>query len=200
MKTPDPDRPLVLEVLRGSREKREEAFRELYERHKDRVYNLCYRITGNGADALDASQATFCSAFRNVERFRFSSRFSSWLYRIAVNACLDLRRRAGTSCRSAPNGCTGRGELLEGIRDASSDSPVESMERAEAQERVRAAVSRLSPRLRTVVSLRYFEHLSYERISEVLRISLGTVKSRVFRAHEALSGDLGPFCDAGGLR
>ena len=72
----------------------EGCFRELYDGYKDRVYNICYRITGNGNDALDAAQETFGILFRKIEGFRFQSKFSSWVYRIAVNASIDLKRRA----------------------------------------------------------------------------------------------------------
>ncbi|MBK8180953.1 MAG: sigma-70 family RNA polymerase sigma factor [Planctomycetes bacterium] len=72
----------------------EGPFRDLYEQYKDRVYNVCFRISGNTADALDASQETFGILFRKLPDFRFQSKFSSWVYRIAVNASIDLRRRS----------------------------------------------------------------------------------------------------------
>src|SRR5262245_5079669 len=110
MRLPDSDRDLVLDVQKADREGRETLFRNLYDRHKDRVYTLCSRITGNGADALDAAQATFCVVFRTIDGFRFQSRFSSWLHRIAVNCSYDvLRARARGRIEQAPSLLSGGG-------------------------------------------------------------------------------------------
>src|SRR5687767_10093177 len=90
----DPDAELVLACQRTSVSSLEGEYRRLYDRYKDRVYNVCFRIAGNPSDALDASQETFGILFRRIREFRFESRFSSWVYRIAVNASIDVRRRA----------------------------------------------------------------------------------------------------------
>src|SRR4249920_1835867 len=95
MKT-DPDRDLVEACQATPASGLQGAFRQLYEQYKDRVYNVCYRITGNATDALDASQETFGIMFRKIAEFRFESKFSSWVYRIAVNASIDMKRRAST--------------------------------------------------------------------------------------------------------
>src|SRR5215510_8267134 len=90
----DPETDLVQACQRTEARGLEGDFRALYERYKDRVYNVCFRIAGNPSDALDASQETFGIVFRRIREFRFESRFSSWVYRIAVNASIDVRRRA----------------------------------------------------------------------------------------------------------
>ena len=82
----DPDRELVEACQDDPRMGFQGSFRKLYEQYKDRVYNVCYRITGNATDALDASQETFGIIFRKIGEFRFESKFSSWVYRVAVNA------------------------------------------------------------------------------------------------------------------
>ena len=92
----DPEAELVLACQRSETRPLEGEFRELYERFKDRVYNVCYRITGNTTDALDASQETFGIVFRRICEFRFQSRFSSWVYRIAVNQSWTNATRMGT--------------------------------------------------------------------------------------------------------
>src|SRR5690349_5727680 len=92
----DPDRELVEACQVGEPTGLDGAFRQLYEQYKDRVYNVCYRISGNPTDALDASQETFGILFRKIVEFRFESKFSSWVYRIAVNASIDLKRRTST--------------------------------------------------------------------------------------------------------
>ena len=86
----DPDAELVLACQRTSATSLEGAYRQLYDRYKDRVYNICFRITGNPSDALDASQETFGIVFRKLSEFRFESKFSSWVYRVAVNASMEI--------------------------------------------------------------------------------------------------------------
>lgn len=199
MRLPDPDRDLVLDVQKADREGRENLFRTLYDRHKDRVYTLCSRITGNGTDALDAAQATFCVVFRTIDGFRFQSRFSSWLHRIAVNCSYDvLRARARGKVEQTPPLFSGGG--LDSAADPGAVTPDAALAKEDLERIVHQAVARLTPRLRAVVALRYFEEHSYEEIAEILGTSMGTVKSRLFRAHEALSRRLGPTCGAGGLR
>ena len=85
----DPDAELVIVCQRTRATSLEGEYRKLYDRFKDRVYNVCFRITGNPSDALDASQEAFGIVFRRITEFRFESRFSSWVYRIAVNASID---------------------------------------------------------------------------------------------------------------
>ena len=193
----DPDAELVLACQQTETPALQGEFRQLYDRFKDRVYNVCYRITGNPTDALDASQETFGIVFRRIREFRFRSRFSSWVYRIAVNASIDLRRRSRTR----------RFTSLDAVQEAGSDPgryefhdskiemPSHTASRREFEEEVQRAIDRLSPKLRTIVVLRYLENLSYEEVSETLKISLGTVKSRLARAHDALDRELTPVLD-----
>lgn len=194
---PDPDAELVLACQAGSPLGLEGEYRQLYERYKDRVYNVCYRTTGNATDALDASQETFGIIFRRVREFRFQSRFSSWVYRIAVNASIDLKRRARTRRTASLEAIRddARAGVRLQIRDENAELPSASASRHELEEEVQQAINRLSPKLRQVVVLRYIENLSYEEVSEVLDISLGTVKSRLSRAHDALDRELTPVLD-----
>ncbi len=197
---PDPDHDLVLRCQAAGADERglDGPFGELYGRFKDRVYNVCYRITGSPTDALDASQETFGTIFRKVESFRFQSRFSSWVYRIAVNASIDLKRRS-RSRNLASLDAFGEGDDSDGSRfeisDESVPMPSAGASRRELEEEIQRAISRLSPKLRAVTVLRYTENLSYEQISETLAISLGTVKSRLARAHAGLDRELAPVLD-----
>lgn len=193
----DPDAELVVACQQSQTPSLHGECRQLYDRFKDRVYNVCYRITGNPTDALDASQETFGIIFRRVSEFRFQSRFSSWVYRIAVNASIDLRRRSRTR----------RFASLELVQEASSEAsryeiqdsdvemPSQTASRREFEIEVQRAIDRLSPKLRTIVVLRYLENLTYEEVSETLKVSLGTVKSRLARAHDALDRELTPVLD-----
>jgi RNA polymerase sigma-70 factor (ECF subfamily) len=195
---PDPDRDLILRCQETSPEGLEGAFRELYELYKDRVYNVCYRITGNSADALDAAQETFGILFRKIDGFRFESKFSSWVYRIAVNASIDLKRRASSrrvaSLEALEEGRRGEGSRLDLSVDEG-EGPVRRAGRQELELEVQQAILRLSPKMRAITVLRYLEDLSYEQIAETLQISIGTVKSRLARAHQALDRELTPLLD-----
>jgi len=193
----DPDSELVLLCQRAPATALEGDYRRLYERYKDRIYNVCYRITGNPSDALDASQETFGILFRRLIEFRFESRFSSWVYRIAVNASIDVRRRQRSrrlASIEALQESNDEGPKFE-LADPSIEMPAASATRHELEAEIQRAISRISPKFRTVIVLRYIENLSYEEIAETLRISLGTVKSRIARAHEALDKELTPVLD-----
>jgi RNA polymerase sigma-70 factor (ECF subfamily) len=199
----DPDRELVLRCQAAAPSGLEGCFRELYDAYKDRVYNVCYRITGNANDALDAAQDTFGILFRKVEGFRFQSKFSSWVYRIAVNASIDLKRKAANRRLPSLDQMTQvRGEDSPSLEpaDEGAISPIESAATEELELEVQAAITRLSPKMRGITVLRYMQGLSYEEISISLGISLGTVKSRLARAHQALDRELTPLLDRHGLR
>jgi len=200
---PDPDRQLVEACQAQDATGLEGPFRDLYEQYKDRVYNVCYRITGNATDALDASQETFGILFRKIGEFRFESKFSSWVYRIAVNASIDIKRRAGSrwvaSLDAATDGARSDGPRLE-IRDDAVESPPAAAARHELQGQIQHAIDQLSPKMRAITVLRYIESLSYEEIAETLQISIGTVKSRLSRAHAALDRELTPVLDRYYLR
>jgi RNA polymerase sigma-70 factor (ECF subfamily) len=207
----DPDTPLIeacQEALRhaaalgpgAGSPGLEGPFRELYDRYKDRVYNVCFRISGNGADALDASQETFGILFRKLTEFRGQARLSSWIYRIAINASIDLRRRSRSRRLPSLEALRDRrsgGDDVGGfdLEDESLESPPAAAARHELEDEIHQAIGRLSPKLRGITVLRYSEGLSYEEIAETLQISIGTVKSRLARAHAGLDRELTPVLD-----
>ena len=181
----DPDRALV---RRCQRDRSPEAFRELYGRHKDRVVNTAYHLIGDRDEALEAAQEVFLRVYRKIDKFRGQSSFSSWLYRIAVNVATDHRRRLGRA-RSLLEAYSQHGPPAEswprqrGGRGGSDEHAA----RRETAEAVRRAVVRLSPKLAAVITLRYLEGLAYAEVAEALGVSVGTVKSRLNRAHRALA-------------
>lgn len=196
----DPDRDLIEACHAAPPDGLEGPFRQVYEQYKDRVYNVCYRITGNPTDALDAAQETFGILFRKIEGFRFESKFSSWIYRIAVNASIDLKRRASrrwlASLDHLRDGDETGGESSHlDVRDDSIEGPQAVASRHELEEEIQQAIGRLSEKMRAIIVLRYLEGLSYDEIAETLQISLGTVKSRLARAHQALDRELTPVLD-----
>jgi RNA polymerase sigma-70 factor, ECF subfamily len=199
----DPDQVLVEACQASSPNGLQGAFRALYDHYKDRVYNVCFRITGNATDALDASQETFGIVFRKVGEFRFESKFSSWVYRIAVNASIDIKRRSGARWLASLDGsreADGFQLPRMDLRDERTELPAAAASRHELEDEIQNAITRLSPKMRAITVLRYVENLSYEEIAETLHISIGTVKSRLSRAHQALDRELTPVLDRHYLR
>jgi RNA polymerase sigma-70 factor, ECF subfamily len=160
----------------------ESAFEELFNKYRDRVYSIAFRITGSAVDAMDVLQDSFSLVFRKLQTFRGGSLFSTWLFRIVVNCGIDQRRRNQQRPVSS----------LQMTTEVSHE-PIDQMpspgDRAEATElggQVQEAISLLSPKLRVILALRYLEDMTYEDLAATLGLSLGTVKSRLARAHLAL--------------
>ena len=154
------------------------AFEAIVLRYQDRIYNLCRYMLQDPRDAQDAAQDVFLKAYRGLKDFRPDSSLYTWLYRIAVNTCLDYRRK---SRREAL-----RNEPL--TEDLPSDEPFPDQlyESREIRESIQLALQKLPEKLRAAIVLREIEELSYEEIAEVLHTSVGTVKSRISRAREQL--------------
>jgi len=166
------------------------AYAEIVLCYQDRIYNLCAHLLGNRAEAEDMAQATFLKAYRNLEKFQPRSALYTWLYRIAVNTCLDhLRRPFFESIfrRSAS------GEETRLDHPSAMPSPEENMENQQLQTAILQALGKLSPKLRAVIVLKEIEGLAYEEIATTLEISLGTVKSRISRARRELQELLKEF-------
>jgi len=180
------ERELVTACQRGERD----AFRELFELYKDKVYSIALRFSGDPALAMDIAQDTFLKLFSSIHDFRGDSAFETWVYRLVVNRCMDHKRRAWRLIPIAD-------ELLSALK-APADS-LNAMLREEVQVRVRAAIDRLTPDLRMVVVLRYTEGLAYEEIAAVMGCSSGTVASRLNRAHKTLERRLSLLANTRGV-
>lgn len=160
------------------------AFEELLGRYEGLVYNLAHRYFGNQAEACDVAQEAMIKIYRRIGDFRGQSSFKTWLYRVVTNVCLDYLRKRRTAPLSLD-------ELAEENRAAvkvapPSEDPEASLERAELGEILGGLISTLAKDHRSVLILRDVEGLAYEEIAEILGCSLGTVKSRLARAREAL--------------
>lgn len=177
--TPESDDALIA----GCREGHPEAQRACFERYRDRVHSIALHFLRGDYDAAhDVTQEVFVRFFRAAPGFRADARLSSYLYRAVANACTDeLRRRRRFVF----------GDLTE------RQHPVVQQADNSEREEVLAAVQRLSPKLRLVVLMRYFDELSYEEIAEALSVSAGTVASRLSRAHAELARLLGPRMEPG---
>lgn len=165
-----------------------EAFGELVEPLEAKVYSLAYRMSGNREDAYDLAQEAFLKVYRALARFKGQSSFSTWLYRVVSNTCLDqLRRqrrsRPATSLDDPVD--TGGGVLRREVADETCE-PEQLALRSETAREIQAAVANLPPDHRLAILLRDYEDLPYERIAQAMGCSLGTVKSRISRARSAL--------------
>ncbi len=157
------------------------AFRDILERHQDKIFRLCAGMVGD-SNADDAAQESFLKAYKNLSRFNGQSQFSTWLYRIASNHCLDMikKRRAQ------------REESLEKMTSETGDSSWLFADKSsfttdvEKRETVKFLLDRLSPDEKIILVLREQEGLTYDEIAETLEISLETVKIRLYRARESL--------------
>ncbi len=173
----------------------EPAFGELYSSYSDRVFNTSFRVVGNAADAADVTQDVFLTVFRKIGEFQFSSRFFTWIYRITVNLSIDRRRRGQSAPGLVLEG-GGEASVLNSLPDEEAASPDAWADREFLEGKVQKSIERLSPKLRAIVVLRYIEGLAYGEIAEVMDCSIGTVKSRLNRAHKNLEVFLGPVVEA----
>lgn len=162
------------------------AFEEIVEAHQGRIATLCRYLLGNAADAEDATQDVFIKAFKSLPAFRPDAALSTWLYRIAVNTCIDRKRKPFfCSLFQAEDGR----DSHELVSDA--PSPERLVEARQISGEIQRALQKLSPKLRAAIVLKEIEGLTYEQIGEVQEISLGTVKSRISRARDELKRTLG---------
>ncbi len=183
------DEELVAAYLEGDTN----AFEELVERYKNRIYNLAYRMLGNPDDAYDLTQEVFLLLVRNLPSFRGEARFSTWLYRVVLNACYDRARKSRNHLSLQESPGEDLPELGETLADEDAVSPEENMEKAEIRSRVQEAISKLPPKFREVVVLHDIQGYDYREVAEILGISLGTVKSRLNRARNKLARELSGF-------
>lgn len=175
----------ITEILEACRRGDREAFRALYEAHKDKVYSIClYYFHGDPMTAADATQQVFLKLITNISQFRGDADFSTWLYRLVANTCMDNARQA-----QARNARVATDVMPDTL--AANGSQEEALIQAQRARSVQEALSALSPKFRLPILLRYFEDLSYEQMAGVLRCSMGTVASRLNRGHKLLAAKLG---------
>lgn len=162
------------------------AFEELVLAYQDKVYGICRYMLGPG-EAWDAAQDSFVKAFKNLDRFTPSPGFSAWITRIAINTCLDYKRRPA---HLPLIGTASDGEEFEFEHASAAPGPEAALTTKQSSRALEEAVARLSDKLRAVLVLCDLEGLSYIEAAEALDISIGTVKSRLSRAREELRKSL----------
>lgn len=157
-----------------------DAYGQIVRRYQAAVFNVCYRLLHDRAEAEDAAQEVFLRAYSRLETFDPSRPFGPWIGRVAANLCLNrLEARPPASAE------------LDEERDRTPDAdPEAARERAESNEAIRAAIAGLPPRYRAVIELRHFQDLSYADIAAALNLPLSDVKSQLFRARRMLAEKL----------
>jgi RNA polymerase sigma-70 factor, ECF subfamily len=171
------DREISAEIIQSCRSGDRDAFRALYDLYKNRVYSIAlYFSRGDAAAASDITQQVFLKLMTGIGQFRGDAEFSTWLYRLVANTCMDVGRRQKATAIFSQDIETVAGE----------GSPEEDYARKQIASSVRAAVSALPPKFRVAVLMRYFEDLSYEQMAKALQCSMGTVASRLSRGHRML--------------
>ena len=174
----DDDFSLIKRFIEGD----ETTFRLLVQRHKDKVRNLTYLTLGSTDAVDDIAQDVFLTVYKNMNKFRFESQFSTWLYRITVNKCKDHLRKKRIR------------NIFISIKENEQEPVYHSLhETKDTAEIVRKAIQELPDKLRIPLMLKDLEGLSYQEIAETVNCEIGTVKSRIFRAREGLRNILKPY-------
>ena len=176
------DYELVQKALQGD----EKAFARLLSRYKDTIYFMLLKMLNNRSDAEDLTIEAFGKAFKNLHQYSPTYAFSTWLFKIASNNCIDfLRKRKGITISIESD--DEHSEMSEVARIKSKDlNPEEKLIRKQKAILLQKVVRRLKPHYQELVELRYFREMSYEEIAEELNLPLGTVKAQLFRARQML--------------
>ncbi len=154
-----------------------DAFCALIGTYENKIYNIAYKFMQNSFDAQDAAQDAIIKMYGSIRKFSFQSAFSTWMYRVVANTCLDSLRRRKPSVPV---------EEYSAVAVSKEGNPHERAENNELGRSIRAAIQELSEKYRMVLILKDMEGLKYEEVADILSITPGTVKSRLFRAREKL--------------
>ena len=174
----DDDFSLIKRFIDGD----ESIFGELVRRHKEKVRNIVYITLSNSTSVDDIAQEVFITVYRHLKNFRFESQFTTWIYRITINKCKDHLRKMNVRRIFLP------------LKDDEEEPVFESInEDSDIKEIVRNAIATLPDKLRIPLVLKDLEGFSYQEIAETMECEIGTVKSRIFRAREALKKVLKPL-------
>ncbi len=165
------------------------SFNSLILKYQDQVYNFCYRFLGNHDDAEDTAQEVFIKLYQKLQLFRFESSFSSWLYRVMMNACKETVRSKQYKMRKQSN------ELDQALNQSSgnSDDPEKTLMQSELDQAFQSGLMKLKPAHRTVIILRDLEGHSYEEIAKQTGMKMGTVRSSLARARKKMANELKEF-------
>ncbi|MFN8209988.1 MAG: sigma-70 family RNA polymerase sigma factor [Bacteroidales bacterium] len=189
---------ILVEAARGGDEK---AFASLLNRYRDSIYFMLLKMVNNGSDAEDLTIEAFGKAFRNLESYTPNFAFSTWLFKIATNNCIDFIRKKQASPSIIDHGQDDDMDNYTVNIQSDSPDPEEELIHRQKIAALREIVSQMKPRYRTLIELRFFKEYSYEEISSELDLPIGTVKAQLFRAKTLLynilsktgASDAGPY-------
>jgi RNA polymerase sigma-70 factor (ECF subfamily) len=170
------DRRLIADCLQGD----SAAFGELVRRYQDRLYNTVLRLVDNAEDAQDVVQDAFLQAYQALGGFKGDSQFFTWLYRIAINTAISLKRKQRVTLRM--HGNREEGGVVEPVDPSEFTQPGYALEQAEQERKIQQALGRLSAEHRAVLIMKDMEGQKYEVMAEVLEVPIGTIRSRLHRA------------------
>jgi RNA polymerase sigma-70 factor (ECF subfamily) len=177
-----------LQLVKLAIEKKDQqAFARLMSRYRDSIYFMVLKMVHNRDDAEDITIESFSKAFNNIDKYDQRHAFSTWLFRIATNNCIDFIRKKRLETTSIDKTFeTDKGDEMS--MDVKSDAPTpeERVMKSQRIVSVRGALTKLNPKYRQLIEMRYYEELSYEEIAQELDLPLGTVKAQLFRAKEML--------------
>jgi RNA polymerase sigma-70 factor (ECF subfamily) len=192
---PDPDAALMLRVKQGDWP----AFEELVEKYKQPVMNLVYRTLPDATEAEDLAQHVFLQVFKSAHRYEVSARFTTWLFTIARNLCLnEIRRRSRHPADSLDETFADNEEQpIRQPEELKNLSPPDSLLQDELEEKIEAALAELPEKQRTAILMCRGDEFSYEDIAEVLGCSVSATKSLIHRGRETLKQKLKPYLKTG---
>jgi RNA polymerase sigma-70 factor (ECF subfamily) len=180
------DRRLIADCLQGD----SAAFGVLVRRYQDRLYNSVLRLVDNADDARDVVQDAFLHAYQALDGFKGDSLFFTWLYRIAINTAISLKRKHRVTLRM--DGGREDGGAVEPVDTSEFSQPGYALEQAEQEQKIQHALNQLSPEHRAVLIMKDMEGQKYEEMAEVLQVPIGTIRSRLHRARMELRELLRP--------
>jgi RNA polymerase sigma-70 factor (ECF subfamily) len=195
-----PENPLAdvpeKELVQRTRARDLDAYAELMQRYQRRIYALVYNMTGNNEDTEDLIQDIFLKAYSALEKFQGKSSFYTWVYRIAVNRTINFvkkrKKRQAASLNDVDSGIE-RDEAY--VELSSRSTPFRDARNSEIFEKLNAALQKLSEKHRAVVVMHDIEGIPHDRIAEIIGVSSGTVRSRLFYARRQLQADLAEYMD-----
>jgi RNA polymerase sigma-70 factor, ECF subfamily len=185
------DRDMESDWVAASQQGDNRAFNRLVLKWEKQIYNLTLRMLQDPGEAEDTTQDVFLAAFRNIRRFRKDAKFSTWLYRIAVNHCLSRLRRRPQGIHVSLDAEGSEERVMS--RLPSRDSHEGEILSEERQSRVRAALQFLQPEHKAVLELKFFQDLTFEEIAAVVEAPVSTIKSRLYAGLEVMRYRLGAF-------
>lgn len=174
-------------VVFRAKEGDQKAYAELMQRYKDSIYFMALKMVNNKDDAMDLTVETFGKAFENLDKYKPDFAFSTWLFRIATNNCIDFIRKKRLNVVSLNTLTDQDGEERQLEVRSENLNPEETSIKKQENEKLKNIVDQLPSRYRTLIILRYFEEQSYEEIAQQLDLPLGTVKAQLFRARDLLA-------------